>query len=104
MDNDEIWREDMKFFENVHKHHDNLKDVVDKLRVDPCMDIPKVGDIVVVAAGPLNMGHAWIRLEAEVLYIANNSYKVRFASRYGKNKHADVWIDPVLVLDVIKND
>lgn len=93
-----------EFFERIEKHHEDLKNTVEKLRIDPCMNIPKVGDLVIVAAGPLGMGFAWVRLEAEVLIVANNSYKVRFHNRYGTNKYSYQWIDPVLVLDIVSKE
>ena len=99
---------DGNWFESIEKYKDELKDVVNKLRLDPCMDVPKMGDTVIVAAGPLGMGHSWIRLEAEVLHVANNSYKIRFHNKskflYPPNGYYDVWIDPVLVLDIISKD
>ena len=93
-----------EFFARADKHKEGLEDVMSKLRLDPCMEIPSVGDCVVISAGPLGMGHNWIRLEAEVLHVANNSYKVRIRDRYGKDRHYEGWIDPVLVLDIVKKE
>jgi hypothetical protein len=92
------------FFERIRKSYEEVEDTMSKLRMDPCMDIPKVGDFVIVAASPLGMGFSWVRLEAEVLFVANNSYKVRFHDRHGKDKHSDQWIDPVLVLDIVSKE
>jgi hypothetical protein len=93
-----------EMFDRADKHREKLEDVMSKLRTDPCMEIPSVGDCVVIAAGPLGMGHNWIRLEAEVLHVANNSYKIIMRDRYGKDKHYEGWIDPVLVLDIVKKE
>ena len=91
----------------AERHWNKLYDQMNQLRSDPCMTIPKVGDLVIVAGGPLGMGHAWIRLEAEVLHVASTSYKIRIHDRpkflYPLG-YQDMWIDPVLVLDVISKE
>lgn len=103
MDNEDL--NDM--FSDIRDYHQRLYNVMSKLRSDPCMNIPKVGDTVIVAAGPLGMGHEWIRLEAQVLHVANNSYKIRIFNRpqfiYPEG-YQDMWIDPVLVLDIISQE
>ena len=103
---DELDRFD-RGMERAERHWKKLEEQMNKLRSEPCMTIPKRGDLVILPAGPLGRGHAWIRLEAEVLYVAETSYKVRLHDRpkfLYPNGYEDIWIDPILVLDVISKE
>lgn len=97
--NDDFFFDWSEINREAREHQKHMEEVVNRLRADPCMQIPEVGDTVIVAAGPLGMGHAWTRVEAEVQQVATNSYQVLFRDQYGPCKEASEWIDPVLVVD-----
>ena len=90
-------------YDDLEKSRRESQDKFDRLALDPCTIIPKVGWRVVVAAGPLCMGHDWIRLEAEVIELGQISYKVRFTDYRSCNRElVEKWIHPGLVTDVIE--
>jgi hypothetical protein len=95
---------DDDYFKRMEKQQAKRKDEFNKLLVDQCCIIPEVGDTVVVAAGILGMGFAWIRKEAKVLAVGQNSYKVQFVDEKDilTHKPTVMWIHPALVTDVIQ--
>ncbi len=76
----------------------------ERLALDPCSDIPEVGDRVIVAVGLIGHGFAWVREEATVLEIGSSSYKVQLSKQkdFDSNKPVECWIHSVLVTDVLK--
>ena len=60
----------------------------------------EIGDTVLFAAGLINCGHYWIRVEATVVDLGQNSVKVLWDSP-GIGIREE-WIDRVLITDKIK--
>lgn len=101
---DDDWmREIAESFRHAEKAADETKQQFEKLNLDRCMEIPNVGDTVIVAAGLLGMGFPWVRYEALVLATGQNSYRVRFLDYEGfRDRVVEQWIHPALVTDVIR--
>ena len=89
---------------SINRHHKNIDDLMEKLRAEPCMEVPIPGDFVIVAAGALGRGHMHVRKQAKVLRVAGQSYEVDFGSCPRRKKPDIEWIDPVIVLDVIRQE
>ena len=94
-----------KFFNRLDSNHKRRENEFNKLLLDQCCIVPGIGDTVIVAAGLLGMGFDWIRLEAEVVGIGQNSIKVRFITekKFQSEEYITKWIHPALVTDVIKH-
>lgn len=84
-------------FRKADERAEQMAEEFKRLAVDPCSEIPEVGDKAIVALGLLGMGHLWMREEAEVLEVASTSYHVRIRGRSGTH-----WIHQALVTDVIR--
>ena len=96
--------EDDDRLEEFNNYHQKLDNEFQKLLIDPCMNIPEVGDLVIVAAGLLGMGHPWVREEAKILAIADTSYQIEFTKyKSYDNKIIIQWIHTALVTDIIKS-
>jgi len=91
-------------FDHIDRVHKERKDEFERFRLDQSADVPMVGDTVVVAAGPLGMGFDWIRHEAVVIAVGQQSYKVRFTDRKDiiTGEPTVMWIHPAVVTDVIR--
>lgn len=87
------------FWRGIEKHHDKMDSEFHKLCVEPSTKVPVVGDRVLVAAGLLGMGHAWVRLEATVVECGDTSFKVQFTDTYESRK--PMWIHQALITDVL---
>ncbi|MCK9569108.1 hypothetical protein M0R72_09215 [Candidatus Pacearchaeota archaeon] len=101
MDEDIFGRMDREF-DRADKIRKDKQQQFEKLVMDQCCDIPEVGDSVIVAAGLLNRGFDWIRLEAKVLAVAPQSYKVQFERNHYDGSPDIEWIHPAVVTDVIR--
>lgn len=103
MDEEIVW----KHFENIDEYHKNLDGEFKRLCAEPCMKVPKPGDVAIVAAGFLGMGHLWVREECEVLAVGDTSVKVRFKDYlpYGGERGSKmIWIHPSLITDVVQQN
>jgi hypothetical protein len=89
-------------FRRADKHKDSLKRQIAKLRADPCMALPEVGDHVLIPAGPLGLGHEWIIHEGEVVEVASTAYE-RLVMRDDPNRSKDyiTWVHQDLITDVL---
>lgn len=101
----EFWDDFSKSMNRVEDHLELLRQEYLKLLSEPCLDVPEIGDHVLVHAGLLNRGHAWIRLECEVLAIGDSSYRLKFLNykQFGTDEPLIEWINSVLVTEVIKS-
>jgi len=92
-----------EFFDRIDRVHKQKQDEFEKLRLDQSAAAPQIGDTVVVAAGPLKMGFEWVRYEAVVIALGQQSYKVRFTDRKDiiTGEPTVMWIHPAVVTDVI---
>lgn len=90
-------------WDDMNRAHERERREFEKLLLDQCADIPKVGDKVVVACGLLGMGFPWIREEAVVAEVGSSSYKVRFPGRidFTTQQPSTKWIHAALVTDVL---
>jgi len=94
----------MDFFEmmgGINKHHNQLDQEYNRLKQDVPRAV-KVGDKVLIAAGLIGRGHAWVRVEGEVLEVGQASIKVRGKQSYSDETWEE-WIDPALITDIIKS-
>lgn len=92
------------FFDRLDQVHKQRRDEFEKLRLDQSSELPEVGDVIVVAGGPLNMGFEWIRHEAVVLAVAQQSIKIRFTDRKDiiTGEPVVMWVHPAVVTDIIR--
>lgn len=97
--NDDFLNDLNEGFKDARKHVSDMNELYEKLRIDPCMTEPEVGNKVIFLPGMINEGHLWIRKEAVVLEVASSAIKIRYDS-YGQLK--ENWIDPNLIVDVLK--
>ena len=73
----------------------------EKLACEPCLKEAKEGDKVLVAAGVMGRGHHWMRLEAEVLRVADTAYYVRYVKYTNyKGEVVEEWVHRFAVTDV----
>ena len=74
----------------------------EKLRTDPCMDIPEVGDHVLVNG--LVTGRGMNPLEAKVLRVSGSSYELEYVKRreFGTGDILIEWVDSHVVMSVIR--
>jgi hypothetical protein len=101
-DNPELWKSIEEDFRNAYKERRKMDQEFERLLVEPCQEIPQVGDRVIVASGFLGMGHLWVRHEALVLEVAQTSYKVRFLDYRGfRDRIVEMWVHPALITDRI---
>jgi hypothetical protein len=99
----DVYRSFEKSMDRADRYHRKLESDMDKLRAEPCLKFPKVGDRVIVAAGLLGMGHEWIRREAIVLECGDTNYKVQFTDYFlPGNKMVIEWIAGILITDVLE--
>lgn len=85
-------------FDNIEEDLRRQRENVERLRTEPCMDIPVEGQHILVNAGAVNRGHAWVPIEAKVLRVAHTAYFVEFLDRYYEDK---AWISPIVVQEVL---
>jgi hypothetical protein len=73
----------------------------ERLKTDPCMDVPEVGQHVIADALVLGMGR--FPLEAKVLQVAGCNYKVEFVDRtdYQSGDPKVMWIESWVVTAVL---
>lgn len=71
-----------------------------RLQTDPCCQIPKVGDRVVVAVGLLGLGHLYIREECEVLECGATTYKIQHSGR-DEYENWVKWVHQALIIEVL---
>lgn len=88
-------------FQDTQRRHEQMDDYLSKLQSEPCCQVPKVGDNVIVAVGLISRGHLWTRKECEVTGITGTSIQVKFVG-FNSYDSWEEWIDPILVLDVIQ--
>jgi hypothetical protein len=102
---DDIFGDIGGMFRRMDDRHDKLRGEFERLACEPCTKPVGVGDRVLVHAGLCLRGHDWIRLEAEVLAVADTSYKVNFVERTRVvTGEPDIeWIHRFLVTDVISS-
>lgn len=81
----------------------NMDDSIAKLKSDPCLDIPVVGDHVLIHPTAVGKGRDTFRLEAEVLRTASNAYEVRYLTYldYHTKEPKVEWVDSFVVTDVL---
>lgn len=106
MKNEDFFDKMFDRLDNAFKAGDEMSAAFAKLCLgDATRKIPKLNDLVIVAAGFVGLGHIWVRLEAEIVEIGESSYKVRFLDytpyRGTKGSH-EVWIHPALITDVLE--
>lgn len=104
--NDDAFDKMDEYFERIDRHHKDLKNEFMKLAADPCSQVPKIGDTVLIAAGLVNKGHLWIRLEAKVLKCANTSYYVEYTDYkyYIQKEPVREWVHQNVITDVITDN
>jgi len=99
----EFWGELEEDFRAARRANEEALRRFESLNIDRCVDVPDVGDRVIVAAGLLGMGFPWVRYEAIVIEAGTQSYKVRFLDYKGyDNRVVEKWIHPALVTDVLR--
>ncbi len=89
-----------RMFNRSQDHVDEQKREFAKLLADSCVDIPEVGNRIVVAIGLLGYGHPWIRGECVVTEVGNTSYKVRYKDRC-EEYNWEEWVHQALVVEVL---
>lgn len=96
----------MNDFNDMERIWKKREDQFYKLLIDQCAIIPNVGDTVIIAAGLLGLGFDWVRLEAVVLKVGQNSFKIQFQTEkeFRTSKLKEEWIHPALITDVIKQE
>ena len=95
----DIFDDFLKMHREIEDHRKKLDEQYSMLRREP-PKLLRVGDTVLVAAGLLGRGHPWIRKDCIVKEVSDLSVKV-----YRKESPSyewEEWIDPVLIVDVIK--
>lgn len=85
----------------IDKKHDKMYEEVNRLMADPPKEMPIVGDRVIVAIGLLSRGHLWLKAEAVVKEVGENSVKVE-CDQYQDKQPWTEWIHPALITDNLK--
>ena len=89
-------------FREASRYRKQLDEQIEKLRTDQPCRVPNVGDRVVVAGGPLGLGHGWIRYEGVVTEVASTAYKVRLVDYAPTDgKPWERWVVPEIITDVL---
>ena len=92
---------DDKSWDSVDNHHAKRRGEFEKLACEPCLTPAKVGDRVLVGAGPAGRGFEWERLEAVVLEVADTAYRLEFVGRGFDGTPDIAWIHKFVVTDVL---
>ena len=112
MENNEDYEdfEGYDIFDSLHREMDRMaasqRNEIAKLKSDPCMDIPSVGDHVLVNATAVGRGRPEQPLEAEVLRIAGTSYEVKYLTykAYRQEEPVVEWVNSYVVIAVIQKE
>jgi hypothetical protein len=92
---------DNDFFDEALSYQERRRREFERLACDPCLTEAKVGDRVLVSAGPVSRGFEWERLEAVVMEVADTAYKLLFVGRSKNGKDDIGWIHKFIVTDVL---
>lgn len=101
MDDSFAFNDDPFGLRHIHREQQRREEAVAKLVADPLMEIPEIGDTVVVACGLIGHGFDWIRKECVVVAKGQATYKVRHTG-HSKPLSWEEWIHPCLVTDIIR--
>lgn len=76
---------------------------VRQLKTEPCMDLPEVGDHVLIDAEVVGKGWSAKPLEAKVLRVADTAYEVEYLTykAYGSDQPHVEWVQAYVVQSVL---
>jgi hypothetical protein len=85
-------------FNHMDEYHAKVDGEFMRIAAEPCMETAKVGDRVLVAGGLIGRGHLWVRIECEVVAVADTAIKVKSIGDIHKWSQ---WVHNTIVTDVL---